>query len=56
MLGRVPVWISPALSYRSDPLIEEKYVALTGSAFTRIDVIDRRPLVSVVPVPSAGGL
>jgi 3',5'-cyclic-AMP phosphodiesterase len=51
MLGGIPVWVSPALSYRSDAMIESKYVALSGSAFTRIDVIDGRPLVTVVPVP-----
>jgi 3',5'-cyclic AMP phosphodiesterase CpdA len=51
MLGGVPVWVSPALSYRSDTLSEAKFVGLTGSAFTRIDMIDGRPLVTVVPVP-----
>jgi 3',5'-cyclic AMP phosphodiesterase CpdA len=51
MLGRVPVWISPALSYRSDALASAEYKPRAGSAFTRIDVIDRRPLVTVVPVP-----
>jgi Icc protein len=51
MLGEVPVWISPALSYRSDTLSEAKFVGVSGSAFTRIDLIDGRPLVTVVPVP-----
>lgn len=51
MLGGVPVWVSPALSYGSDGLVGAAYVAVTGSAFTRIDVIDGRPLVTVVPVP-----
>ncbi|MGD0084381.1 MAG: metallophosphoesterase [Acidimicrobiales bacterium] len=50
MLGPVPVWVSPALSYRSDAMDESRYVGLTGSAFTRIDVIDGSPLVTVVPV------
>jgi hypothetical protein len=30
-----------------------EYVPLVGSAFTRIDVVDGRPLVTVVPVPPA---
>lgn len=51
MLGSVPVWISPALSYRSDPLVSTRYTPRAGSAFTRIDVIDNRALVTVVPVP-----
>lgn len=53
MLGRMPVWVSPALSYRSDALDSAQYSPLTGSAFTRIDVIESRPLVTVVPVPPA---
>jgi len=52
MLGRVPVWVSPALSYRSDALIDAQYVAHSGSAFTRIDMIDGRPLVTMIPVPA----
>lgn len=51
MLGQVPVWVSPALSYRSDALVEHSYVGLSGSAFSRIDVTDRQPLVTVIPVP-----
>jgi len=51
MLGQVPVWVGPALSYRCDVLVEDEYVGLPGSAFTRIDVIDHEPLVTVVPVP-----
>jgi hypothetical protein len=51
MLGRVPVWVGPALSYRSDALVEDSYVGLSGSAFSRIDILDHRPLVTVVPVP-----
>jgi len=51
MLGSTPVCVAPALSYRSDPLVEDAYVALSGSAFTRIDVIDRQPLATLVPVP-----
>jgi hypothetical protein len=52
MLRKVPVWVGPALSYRSDPLVEDRYVGLLGSAFSRIDVIDGRPLVTFVPVPA----
>jgi len=50
MLGTVPVWVCPALSYRSDPMEERRYVGLPGSAFTRIDVFDGSPLVTVVPL------
>lgn len=50
MLGHVPVWVSPALSYRSDVLVDDEYVGRLGSAFSRVDVIDGRPLVSVVTV------
>lgn len=50
-LGTVPAWVGPALSYRADALVEDRYVSLPGSAFTRIDVVDRRPLVTFVPVP-----
>jgi 3',5'-cyclic AMP phosphodiesterase CpdA len=53
MLRKVPVWVGPALSYRSDPLVEDRYVGLLGSAFSRIDVIDGRPLVTFVPVPAS---
>jgi Icc protein len=53
VLAGVPVWVSPALSYRSDTLMSAEYVPLVGSAFTRIDVVDGRPLVTVVPVPPA---
>ncbi len=52
MLGSVPVWVSPALSYRSDPLEEDDYVGRIGSAFSRIDLVDGHPLVTFVPVPS----
>ncbi|HXY46177.1 MAG TPA: metallophosphoesterase, partial [Acidimicrobiales bacterium] len=51
LLGRIPVWVSPALSYRADALVEDRFVGLPGSAFTRIDLLDGRPLVTVVPVP-----
>lgn len=51
MLGVVPVWVCPALSYRSDVLVEDTYVGRLGSALSRIDIIDGTPLVSVVPVP-----
>ncbi|MHB1509464.1 MAG: metallophosphoesterase family protein [Acidimicrobiales bacterium] len=50
MLGRIPVWVGPALSYRSDPLFEDSYKGRRGSAFSRIDVADRQALVTVVPV------
>jgi len=50
MLGAIPVWVCPALAYRSDPLVEDEFVGLPGSGFTRIDIRDRRPLVTVVPV------
>ena len=51
MLAGVPVWAAPSLCYRSHPLVEDACVPLPGSAFTRIDVVDGRPLVTVVPVP-----
>jgi hypothetical protein len=51
ILAGVPVWAAPSLCYRSHPLVEDAYVPLPGSAFTRIDVVDGRPLVTVVPVP-----
>ena len=55
MLGQVPVWVGPALSYRSDPLVEDRYVGTLGSAFSRIDVVDGRALVTFVPVPPSTG-
>ncbi len=51
LLGRIPVWVGPALSYSSDALVEDSYTGRRGSAFSRIDVADRQPLVTVVPVP-----
>jgi 3',5'-cyclic-AMP phosphodiesterase len=50
LLGRVPVWVGPALAYSSDPLSEDTFVGLRGSAFTRVDLSAGRPLVTVVPV------
>lgn len=51
LLAGIPVWAAPSLCYRSHPLVEDAYVPLPGSAFTRIDLVDGRPLVTVVPVP-----
>jgi 3',5'-cyclic AMP phosphodiesterase CpdA len=53
VLGAIPVWVCPALSYRSDALSESRYSPLPGGAFTRIDVFDGSPLATVVPLPVA---
>lgn len=50
MLAGIPVWAAPSLCYQSHALVEDAYVPLPGSAFTRIDLVDGQPLVTVVPV------
>ncbi len=52
MLGHVPVWVSPALAYRADPLIERTWSTYPDAAFTRIDVSDHRALMSLVQLVS----
>ncbi len=50
MLGNIPVFAAPALAYRADAMIESQFVGRPSSAFARIDVVDRHPLVTVIPV------
>ncbi len=49
-VGSVPVFVAPALAYLSDPMVEGTFVRHAGSAFGRIDLINRKPLISVVQV------
>lgn len=51
MLGSTPVWVSPAVSYQADVMNETDFRGLRGSAFTRLDMVDKQPLVTLVPVP-----
>jgi Icc protein len=53
MLGPVPVWVGPACAYQADVLSESQFRRLVGCAFTRIDVVDGRPLATLVPVALA---
>lgn len=52
MFGRIPLWMGPALAYTADTMTEERFVGRPGSAFSRIDVCERKTLVTVVPVVS----
>jgi Icc protein len=53
VLGHTPVWVSPAVAYRADVMNETEFRGLQGSAFSRIDIVDKQPLVTVVPVAHA---
>ncbi len=53
MLGPTPVWVGPAVAYRADVMNETEFRGLQGSAFTRIDIVDKQPLVTMVPVAGA---
>ncbi len=49
-LGTVPVWVSPAASYRADITSTQEFQAVPGAAFSRIDLSDDGPTVTVIPV------
>jgi 3',5'-cyclic AMP phosphodiesterase CpdA len=51
MLGTIPVWVSPAASYRADTASTQAFRGVVGSAFSRIDLTDRGPAACVIPVP-----
>ncbi len=53
-LGAVPVWVSPASAYRADVTSREVFRPLPGSAFSRIDLDEDGPLVTVISVPPPG--
>ena len=50
-LGTVPVWVSPAVAYRADTTTTRVFRRLPGSAFSRLDLTDDGPTVTVIPVP-----
>jgi Icc protein len=50
MLGGVQVYVAPALAYRADALISERFVGRIGSGLARIDIIDGSALVTTIPV------
>jgi 3',5'-cyclic-AMP phosphodiesterase len=50
MLGTVPVWISPAVAYRADTTSTLVFSKFPGSAFSRVDLADDGPTVTVIPV------
>lgn len=52
-LGAVPVWVSPASAYRLDTATTQTFRGIPGSAFSRIDLSDDGPTVTVIPVPVA---
>ena len=50
-LGPVPVWVSPASAYRLDTASTQTFHGVPGTAFSRIDLSDDGPTVTVLPVP-----
>jgi Icc protein len=50
-LATVPVWVSPSIAYRADVLSRAAFRPVLGSAFSRIDLSDAGPTVSVIHVP-----
>ena len=50
-LGAVPVWVCPAVAYRADTTSTQTFRGVAGSAFSRIDLSDDGPTVTVIPVP-----
>jgi 3',5'-cyclic AMP phosphodiesterase CpdA len=52
-LGPTPVWVSPATAYRLDLTHTQTFHGIPGSAFSRIDLLDSGPVVTVIPVPTA---
>jgi 3',5'-cyclic-AMP phosphodiesterase len=55
MLGTVPVWVSPATAYRLETTSTEEFHGVPGTAFSRIDLSEEGPRVTVIPVPVACG-
>jgi 3',5'-cyclic-AMP phosphodiesterase len=51
MLGRVPVWVSPASAYRLDTASTQTFHGVPGTAFSRVELSDDGPRVTVIPVP-----
>ena len=52
-LGAVPVWVGPAVAYRADTTSTQTFHGVPGTAFSRIDLSDDGPTVTVIPVPVA---
>jgi 3',5'-cyclic AMP phosphodiesterase CpdA len=50
-IGTVPVWVSPACAYRLDTASTQAFRGVPGSAFSRIDLSEDGPTVTVIPVP-----
>lgn len=51
-LGPVPVWVSPATSYLADTSSTGTVQPASGAAFSRIDLTDDGPTVTVLPIPA----
>ena len=51
MLGTTPVWVSPATAYRLDITSTGAFRGVPGAAFSRVDLTDGGPRVTVIPVP-----
>ena len=51
-LGAVPVWVSPATSYLADTTSARTFQPAPGAAFSRIDLTDDGPAVTVLPIPA----
>ena len=45
------VWVSPASAYRADTTSTQVFRGVPGTAFSRIDLSDDGPTVTVSPVP-----
>jgi 3',5'-cyclic-AMP phosphodiesterase len=52
MLAATPVWVCPAAAYRLDTASTQAFHGIPGTAFSRIDLADDGPRVTVIPVPS----
>jgi Icc protein len=53
VLGAVPVWVCPAVAYRADTTRTQAFGQLPSSAFSRVDLTDDGPTVTVIEVPVA---
>ena len=53
-IGKVPVWVSPAVSFGTDTTSLVKFRPMLGSAISRIDIEGPRQTIEKIEVPASG--